>query len=172
MNITISEDRRRHGRHLAVPAIYAFIVVTVTMQWLPEMPRIVNLLMFAALMGLFYAYMQHDRELCDRCMAKMPLDPDAAVRRNRRLLKARHHPLWVLGPMVALVVTEDLLPYQSWEEKVAGTLVNAVFAIFITVATRHQHLQPWCPWCRGGGGDDDALAPVAPPNDRIPSPTA
>lgn len=171
MNVTISEDRWRHGRHLAGPAIYAYIALIIATLWLPEPPRIVGLLMLGGLVGIVFAGMKHDRELCERCMARMPLDSDAAVRRNRPILKARHHSWWILGTVIGLLVIQDLFPAHSWKSGAVATLGNVVIALFFFVVDRHNRLQPWCPWCRGGG-DDEALVPDTPPGDRIPTPSA
>jgi len=113
--------------------------------------------------GVFLSQAHNQGALCEKCGA-VPEDVETKARSRRPLLawehltrgtRRRHQAaeavLW------ALVFASALAPV-AWTP--ALTTVGFVWIITGLWATRaHNRLAPWCPWCRGGGGDQAAAAP-------------
>lgn len=135
----------------------------------------------------------HDGRLCARCMATMPLDGEARAARRRPILRFVHvvtTPLRYpriagrpfIGPVVpyiliALAVNAAVANIGGFAGTYAARLVHtAVFTLPLAAiyasAALHARLQPWCPYCRWGRGDDGPHehAPDPDPHGRHPRP--
>ena len=60
---------------------------------------------------------------------------------------------------LAVVVGSSFLYFDPVGRYVWAT-VQASLVYLLLVYTTHQRLQPWCPFCRGGG--EEQLTPTAP----------
>jgi len=115
---------------------------------------------------------RHDRSLCERCVAAMPLDASAAAHRNRRRMWTAHaatRPSALLV-MVALLVAVDValvVVPATWVGAVSWGWAAAQGGLVYLVLshTTHRRLQPWCPWCRDGGGGEGLDEPEPVPSD-------
>lgn len=111
---------------------------------------------------------QHDRRLCESCVAELPLNAAQAASKYHRRFWAVHagsNP-WILGPyLVALVGTNFLMSPLG---RIAWAVMQASMVFLILSHTTHRRLQPWCGWCSGGGGGTDRIVdtPVLPRDDR------
>jgi len=135
------------------------------------------------LLGLFVVYgLPHLKNLCPDCVDEMPLNPSAETTRYRRVLRRFHRAASALtfggrlsrfnrwgrdGQLIAQVALWCGFSYGlSYLFDLAGTWGSVAFAVLTTffvvfilsAARRHGQLQPWCPWCRGGPGDDKPVA--------------
>lgn len=165
------EERWRHSRHLAEPAIYPLYLINLATTWLPHMPRIAAVAITVAMLGALAVILMHERELCERCISRIPLDPQKTVNRYRQALRAIHHPKWLLGSAIAPLIVGASLPQQWWETKTANSLCTVIGAIALFSVFRHQRLQPWCPFCRRDDGDDTpATIPDPVDGNRKPVP--
>jgi hypothetical protein len=112
---------------------------------------------------------QHDRSLCETCVHSMPLNPAARANRMQHRFWMAHtgaEPRFLLPYMV--VVIGSNFAATSPVGKAGWALVQLSLIYLVLSQSTHRKLQPWCPWCReGGGGEDvDETPPVLPHDDR------
>lgn len=111
---------------------------------------------------------QHDRRLCELCVAAMPLNPGEAAARYRARFWLAHSGMRprFLVPYLTLLVGSNLA--MGTIGRIGWALVQSTMLYLIAAYSTHRRLQPWCPWCRGGDGgqDRDDVAPPPPPVDR------
>lgn len=133
----------------------------------------------------------HDGRLCRRCAATMPLNGAERAERQRRVLRAVHttsDPIRLAGrpvvPPLALYILGSLtvvavIIYAAGLERgghLSLALVAALFYVplagLMLAISLHARLQPWCPYCRWGGGGDGPRedAPDPDPSSYRPSP--
>jgi Na+/melibiose symporter-like transporter len=109
---------------------------------------------------------RHDRSLCEHCVADMPLNPsELAARYNRRfwMSHAGAEPRFVL-PYLAVLIGSNFA--TGTYGRFAWAIVQSSMIYLILAYSTHRRLQPWCPWCRGGGGGWDDHDPATP--DPVP----
>jgi hypothetical protein len=128
----------------------------------------VVLLAFVIVTWLFMR--QHDRRLCERCAASMPLNAaEHAARFNRRfwLAHAGGNPKVMIPYLVVLVGSNFLTGSVG---RIGWALVQSTMIYLIMAHTTHRKLQPWCPQCSGGGNGnrDKVNEPDLPRGDRLP----
>lgn len=126
-----------------------------------------TLLVFVVVTWLFMR--QHDRRLCERCAASMPLNAaEHAARYGRRfrLAHAGGNP-WVMVPYLIVLVGSNFL--TSPAGRIGWALVQSTMIYLIMAHCSHRRLQPWCPQCSGGGGGEreDVVEPDLPRGDRL-----
>lgn len=110
---------------------------------------------------------KHTRNLCERCFDAVPFhDPGAAVEKRRRELWAFHwgH-VFVLGYGGLAIAA---IAAWTWLSVIVGgalTAVVLIVAVYLTFTIiTHRRLQPWCPYCDHGPGDEDPeIDPDQPP---------
>lgn len=127
----------------------------------------VVLLVFVVVTWLFMR--QHDRRLCERCAASMPLNAaEHAARFNRRfwLAHAGGNPRVMIPYLVVLVGSNFLTGTLG---RIGWALVQSTMIYLIMAHTTHRRLQPWCPQCAGGGNGnrDNVDEPDLPRGDRL-----
>jgi hypothetical protein len=124
------------------------------------------------------AVIGHYQILCERCMANMPLDGPQRAERRKIFLRLSHSmKLLVAIAIIFLIVNvfdwaiRPLIsdkPTRRLVEDLAVYLPTMLLMVSIQV---HGRLQPWCPWCRGDGGDGEVeRAPEPDPGRSNPSP--
>jgi hypothetical protein len=137
--------------------------------WFPDLIRpwsLAFLIVFIVTLALItWGGHAHRRALCEREKddIALVLDPQAAVDKNLRRLKAYHlftttrlgsNVTWaVCGTVfVALLLINHLWPLAG--DIVATVLISAAspLVFYLDLATMtHRRLSPWCPYCRHGG---------------------
>lgn len=125
------------------------------------------LLTFVVVTWLFLR--QHDRRLCESCAASMPLNAaEHAARFGRRfwLAHAGNNP-WLIVPYLVVLIGSNFL--TSPPGRIGWALVQSTMIYLIMAHSSHRRLQPWCPWCSGGGSknDDNVGEPDLPRGDRL-----
>jgi hypothetical protein len=118
---------------------------------------IMSLLVFVLLTWL--QMRQHDRRLCETCAAAMPLNPaEDAARYQRRfwLAHSGSNPR-VLVPYLVVLIGSNFL--TSTPGRYCWAIVQSSMIYLILAYGTHRKLQPWCPWCSGGGGGVNELVP-------------
>jgi hypothetical protein len=122
----------------------------------------------------------HERNavLCNRHFHETPDDPAEAVRQARWALRMTHkiNRPWLVVPLVIVaLLVQDLLKRVLHQPALVSSLPVGVAFIGMSgmcwVGSVHERLQPWCPFCRrGGGGEDRTVVPTDPTGSRLPSP--
>lgn len=156
--------------HLLVGAILTSIALVLRPLPASPMALLAPFLVVAVVLVSWLTMRQHDRGLCERCMAAMPLNPSETAIRCRRRFVVTH-----LGSdrralaayLLALVVSNVLLlPGPGTAQTVGrfGWAAVQVTLIYLVVCyTTHRRLQPWCPECQGRGpGDEERLSDPTP----------
>lgn len=110
---------------------------------------------------------RHSRSLCLLCVSDIPMDPTTAARETHR------------GRLRAFHLTADR-PYLATAAILAGIGVSfwwfwAFAMVWTWLAVEayaghwHRLLEPWCPWCRPGGGGHEDLSPDSGPDPSLPA---
>jgi len=111
-------------------------------------------LALVAVAGIFFKH-QHGGRLCEQCVTAFPINaPEYADKRKKRF-KA-FHSSWVIVPPALACCMASMLLESSWRGVVymVPWVMQAGLAL---VARFHSSYQPWCPYCRdGGGGEGEA----------------
>lgn len=109
---------------------------------------------------------RHERHLCERCLAALPLDASERAERYGRRLQLAHagaQPAAVIAYLAVLIGT-NFIPGPVG--RVSWVLAQSTLIYVIRSHVTHRQLQPWCRWCREDGpGDDRRDAPTPPPSD-------
>ncbi len=132
-----------------VPAVAAYV------------PWPVFLVMLVVTVLLAVSVFAHNRRLCERCIASMPLNASTVASRYGLRFRVAHlfeRRLFALGYLVALSVSSLLYSDPVGRYAWAAALASLVYLLLVYVT--HQRLQPWCPRCRNGG--EEHTAPTVP----------
>jgi hypothetical protein len=128
----------------------------------------VPLTLFGVVLLSWLSMRAHDRRLCEQCAAEMPLNPAArATKLHRRFWMAHTgaEPRFLI-PYVVVLIGSNFA--TSTIGRVGWALMQLSMIYLILSQSTHRKLQPWCPWCRDGGGGEDVeeKPPVLPHDDR------
>jgi len=122
-------------------------------------PASLALLTGAVLLGV--SLVAHNRRLCERCIAALPLDASLVASRYRVRFRVAHlfeSKLFALGYLA--VVAGSSFFYDNPVGKYPAAVVEASLAYLLFAYVTHQRLQPWCPHCKHGG--EEQITPVTP----------
>jgi len=120
----------------------------------------------AFVIATWLAMRQHDRRLCEWCVASLPLDVEAAARQARYRFRLAHlgsEPNFLVPYFVVLVGTGFL---HTQSGRLIWAIAQSTMIYLVMASDSHRKLQPWCPICRreeGGGGEDRVT-----PDPRLP----
>jgi hypothetical protein len=157
--------------HHAVNMLVASIFAVVALQLVP-LPMVtamaVSITLFAFVLLCWLLMREHDRRLCEHCVLAMPLNPSERAKRYHRRLWMAHtglEPRFVVPYLVVLISSNFA---TSTIGRIGWALIQLSMAYLILSQSTHRKLQPWCPWCRDGGGGEevDETPPVVPHDDR------
>jgi hypothetical protein len=108
---------------------------------------------------------RHREALCERCIAVVPLDPQAAVARWKGVLRA-HHARVAMVAMMATVVAWDgafaAFRHPPWWAYAVAVLAAVALGVSTLVTWQHRRLYPWCPFCHWDDGGDHEPSPDVP----------
>ncbi len=116
------------------------------------------LTLFAAVIVSWLLMRQHDRRLCEPCMAAMPLNAAETAARYGRRFRVTHLGArkGIVLAYFAALVGSAFLPGKPG--LVIWTVMQASMIYLVLSYSSHRRFQPWCPQCSdGGGGEDVAL---------------
>jgi hypothetical protein len=133
-----------------VPAVSSFVA------W--------ELLLLAQVAVLFLALSMfaHNRRLCGRCIASVPLDASQVAARYTTRFRIAHlfeRKLYA-GGYLGLVIGSAFL-YTHPVGRYGWAAIVASLVYLLQAYVTHQRLQPWCPRCKNGG-EEVVAAPTAP----------
>jgi hypothetical protein len=103
----------------------------------------------------------HNRHLCSRCIASVPLDASNVAARYTTRFRVAHlfeRKLLAVGYLVVVLGSATLSTHPLG--RYAWALAQASLVYLLIVYVTHQRLQPWCPQCKHGG--EEMTAPTAP----------
>jgi len=167
-------SRRAHAAdlfgHHASTLLIASIVGVVAVGLFPP-PGLLALTVPLALFGFvivtWLMMRKHDRRLCEQCVTSMPLNPAERAQKVRRRFWMAHtgvEPRFLI-PYVVVLIGSNFA--TSPPARAFWALIQLSMIYLILSAKTHRTLQPWCPWCSGGGGEEvDQTPPVIPHDDR------
>lgn len=104
-------------------------------------------------------------EICLRCASEVPLDPQEKVALHMPVLWLHHLRFGVkMAAVLALFSVTFFVSIAPWD--LTGILASLIVYASMLSEDSHRKLSMWCPYCRkGGGGWDDADAPVPDPHE-------
>ena len=132
-----------------VPAVAGFVPWPVPLILIP----------LAVFLGL--SIIVHNRHLCERCIAALPLDAGTVASRYGARFRVAHlfeSRVFALGYVAALAGAAFL--YGHPVGRYAWAAAEASLGYLLLVYVTHQRLQPWCPQC--GHGGEEQTTPSRP----------
>ena len=168
---------QRLGHHANVAIIVAF-AISVPYGFFALSTKSIAGTAISALTGLtlfgaFCLGFRHDAGICERCIASMPLNASERVQqtRTRAMLRVRHTPLRVFGPVFIAMIAASFIPLHGWHWGAANAFIDIVAGTYWASFYVHRKVEPWCPWCHPrDDGPSQARVPDAPPGNRLPVP--
>jgi hypothetical protein len=121
----------------------------------------VLIVLLAVVVFLASSIFAHNRRLCERCIASLPLDAATVAARYAVRFRVAHlfeRKLFAFCYLTAVVGSAILSAQPVGRYGSAVAEASLIYLLFVYVT--HQTLQPWCPHCRNGGGE--RRAPVTP----------
>ncbi len=148
-----------------VGALILWTLVPSTTDVVPG-PALWALFAVAFLLGV--SILVHNRRLCERCIAALPLDASTVASRYRIRFRVAHlfeSRLFAVGYLTVLtgsaLLAGDPVGRYVW----AAAEASLVYLLLVYVT--HQRLQPWCPYCKHGGEEQRAPTSPDPVSTRI-----
>jgi hypothetical protein len=141
-----------------VGALIALTLVPAVSSFIPWQ-AMAGLLAVAVFLGI--SILVHNRRLCERCIASLPLDATAVAGRYAIRFRVAHlfeSKLFALCYLAAIAGSAFL--YSDPVGRYGWAVVQASLVYLLFVYVTHQRLQPWCPHCRNGG--EELSAPTTP----------
>jgi hypothetical protein len=117
--------------------------------------------MLAAVVFLAFSMFAHNRRLCERCIAALPLDASTVAGRYAVRFRIAHffeRKLFAVCYLAAVVGSSFL--YSHPVGRYGWAVAQASLVYLLQVYVTHQRLQPWCPYCKNGGSE--RTVPTAP----------
>jgi hypothetical protein len=121
----------------------------------------VLLVLLGAVIYFALTIFAHNRHLCERCIASVPLDASTVASRYALRFRVAHlfeRKLFAFGYLAAVVGTSFLYAHPIGKYGWAVTQASLVYLLLVYVT--HQRLQPWCPHCENGG--EERTVPTTP----------
>lgn len=165
MTVAERKERWRGARHWMMRLLAVFSLLYIPLEWWPKSPWYVAVPMIAVQSIVIFGYVMHFREMCEKCIATMPLDPQKAIDKEKPLLWITHKWWLRVGLLVASIATGALTKSTTVTHMACNSGYDVWFSFTIFAQLRHSRLEPWCPWCRRGGGGDDESEEVPDPTD-------
>jgi hypothetical protein len=144
--------------HYAPWLLVAFVGLLIALTVAPilraYLPWYVSALLLTGAVALGLAILAHNRQLCERCIAALPLDASATAARYAVRLRVAHlfeRRLFAVCYLCAIAGCAFL--YSHPVGRYGWAVVQASLAYLLVAYVTHQRLQPWCPHCRTGGAE-------------------
>lgn len=162
------------------PAIFVSVIGAMAVLAVQPVPYptgfkpLVSLAIVSILIATWLEMREHDRALCERCVADFPLNPaESAVTYRRRLamvhlLAERRAATWYLVTILVACLLPPLVPAAFRAPALAVWLAALGSLAYLLVSgVSHRRLQPWCPQCGPQGGSDKVETPEPTPLDSL-----
>ena len=167
---TLSKDRPEHPKMMWLghykdwfTGLYALGMITAaTVRDQAYTVPLATAVIFIWLVAWYSDGRIHKNNLCERCIAASPLDPQKQVDKWKPALWASHSP-WILTlPLIGVVAI--FIKSSSYSLPWIALHVFGMILIFLTTIPEraHRKLYPWCPYCHWGDGGDEEIVPDVP----------
>ena len=146
---------------LLATLVGALIALTLVPAVSSRVPWLVLVALLAVAVFLGLSILAHNRHLCERCIASLPLDAATVAARYAVRFRIAHlfeSKLFALCYLAGLVGSSFL--YSHPVGRYGWALAQGSLVYLLLVYVTHQRLQPWCPHCRNGG--EEQAAPTTP----------
>jgi hypothetical protein len=146
---------------LLVTLVGGLILLTLVPALTSSVPGATLVALLALVVVLGLSILAHNRQLCERCIASLPLDAAAVASRHAVRFRVAHlfeRKLFAVGYLAA--VAGSALLYGHPVGRYAWAVAEASLVYLLLAYVTHQRLQPWCPHCRNGG--EELTAPTTP----------
>ena len=133
---------------LLTALLWLLIAMTLVPVVTSYLPGSVLLGLFAVALVLAYSVFAHNRGLCERCIASLPLDASTVAARHGVRFRIAHlfeRRRFAVGYLAALVACSLLYSHPIGRYGWAAAQASLIY--LLRVYTTHQRLQPWCPQC-------------------------
>jgi hypothetical protein len=168
-------QRASHSASHGVMAAMGMWAIFGFFRWDNQPGNIIGILFglipFTVFVASMYLVLRHNAYLCETCIARFPLNgSELAVRRaNNTILRFYHvtgkHSRLCSALVLGYIILGSSFSFRdSWQDGLASLPFLLIVPLLIYAARTHARLQPWCPWCRGNGGDDEP-SPGNPPGE-------
>jgi hypothetical protein len=117
--------------------------------------------LLAVTVFLAFPMLAHNRRLCERCIASMPLDASSVASRYSVRFRVAHafaRKLFAFCYLAAVLGSSFL--YSHPVGRYGWAVAEASLGYLVLVYVTHQRLQPWCPYCKNGG--EERTVPTTP----------
>lgn len=164
MNRDHSESNRRL-RHIGYRALPWVWLLMIPLEWIPGdqhsfLHRLTGLIRIILLLSTTVASLWHQRDLCERCMAHVPLDGQKKAEKALWRLKFVHRGWTVYAAVViAVLVLGVVFDPSGTAARIAWSCIDMFYMIANLNSMRHDRLTFWCPWCKDGGDGDEEEVP-------------
>jgi hypothetical protein len=146
---------------LLVTIVGALIVLTLLPAASAAVPWPVLMALLVVAVVLAWSIFAHNRRLCERCIASLPLDASTVAGRYAVRFRVAHlfeRKLFAVCYLAVVVGSAFLATHPVGRYGWAAAEASLVYLLYVYVT--HQRLQPWCPQCRTGG--EEQAAPTTP----------
>jgi len=153
---------------LLAALVGALIVLTLVPAASAYVPWPVPLILIPLAVFLGLSLLVHNRHLCERCIAALPLDAATVASRYAVRFRVAHlfeSRLFAACYVGTLAVAAFLYGHPVGRFVWAAAEASLVYLLLVYVT--HQRLQPWCPYCRNGGEEQHAPTPPNPVSTRL-----
>lgn len=150
--------------HYQVPVLIALVAALVMNHYQRSLPTMLAVLAFYAAYAVTgLGAIRHRRGICLACGDAFPLDaPGQAQGQRRPALRTFHLTKDQPGRYTAMIAAAMIISFWVWW---AGVVMWMLFIIDSWCGYWHRLLEPYCPFCRRGGGrGPQELAPVPTPD--------
>jgi hypothetical protein len=151
--------------HYAPRLLVVLVAGLITLTLVPAIPVEIAVpvlvVLLAVTLVLAVSLFAHNRGLCERCIASLPLAASAAANKYPLRFRIAHlfeRKVFAFG-YVAVIAATSLLYFHP-AGKYAWAVAQLSLVYLVLVYTTHQKLQPWCPYCKNGG--EEQTTPTAP----------
>ena len=150
-----------HAPSLLVTLVGSLVVMTIVPSASSAVPWEVLVMVQVAVVVLAISMFAHNRRLCARCIASVPLDAANVAARYGVRFRVAHlfeRKAYAIGYLVVLGGSAFFADHPVG--RYAWALAQASLVYLLLAYVTHQRLQPWCPQCKHGG--EDIAVPTTP----------
>lgn len=158
-------EARRSARHWSLIALIILSPINAVAEWFRHLPWFVDYPMLVLQGAFLLGMIMHPRELCEKCISMMPLDPEKDVKREKPMLRLHHSWKVRLTILLGSILLDVFTKAHSLVDNLNNSLFDVWMAFVLFSLLRHSRLEPWCPWCKSDGDGGGEVEEVPDPTD-------